>query len=435
LVERSLRDLGFTRFVQTRNAEPMTLDGLRVMTTSLVAPADGPLGDSGLSVDDGETRIFDQNDSRPVDFEALKRFGPYDAHFLQFSGAIWYPMVYRFPEKMKHALARKKRENQMTRALRYVNQIGATFVVPHAGPPCFLDPDLFAFNDLERDPTNIFPDQSVFLDFMRANGAVNGHLMIPGSVAAIAPERCDIVHPLADAEVAAIFTDKRRYLEAYQARKLPVVEEAKAAWPRGQVEIVPALRDWFEPLLEQADLTCLGIDGVVLLDCGREVVAIDFQRRRVNEWRGDEWLHRIHVDPALVEYCIVHHVEDWVNELFLSCRFEAERKGKYNEYVYSFFKCLSPERIQYAEGHYAEQSADQHLWESHGYRIQRRCPHLKADLTRFAEIEGGVLTCTLHGWQFDLETGRCLTSDDRSLYTEPIDAPVDARERRARRSS
>jgi nitrite reductase/ring-hydroxylating ferredoxin subunit len=60
------------------------------------------------------------------------------------------------------------------------------------------------------------------------------------------------------------------------------------------------------------------------------------------------------------------------------------------------------------------------LWESNGYRIQRRCPHLKADLTRFAKIENGVLTCTMHGWQFELATGRCLTSEGHPLYSQPI---------------
>ena len=54
--------------------------------------------------------------------------------------------------------------------------------------------------------------------------------------------------------------------------------------------------------------------------------------------------------------------------------------------------------------------------------MQRRCPHLKADLTRFGVVEDGILTCTLHGWQFELATGRCLTSDDRHLYTQKIDA-------------
>ena len=37
--------------------------------------------------------------------------------------------------------------------------------------------------------------------------------------------------------------------------------------------------------------------------------------------------------------------------------------------------------------------------------IQRRCPHLKADLERFGEVDNGILTCTLHGWQFELATG------------------------------
>jgi UDP-MurNAc hydroxylase len=41
----------------------------------------------------------------------------------------------------------------------------------------------------------------------------------------------------------------------------------------------------------------------------------------------------------------------------------------------------------------------------------------------FGEIEDGTLTCTLHGWQFDLDTGRCLTASDRSLRVRPASAP------------
>ncbi|NDH46268.1 MAG: hypothetical protein EBX99_00175 [Acidimicrobiia bacterium] len=29
--------------------------------------------------------------------------------------------------------------------------------------------------------------------------------------------------------------------------------------------------------------------------------------------------------------------------------------------------------------------------------------------------DGTTLVCTLHGWKFDLETGRCLTAEDRQL--------------------
>ena len=54
--------------------------------------------------------------------------------------------------------------------------------------------------------------------------------------------------------------------------------------------------------------------------------------------------------------------------------------------------------------------------------MQRRCPHLKADLTRFGIVEGNVLTCQLHGWKFDLASGRCLTS-----VGHEIRAPAPAR--------
>jgi UDP-MurNAc hydroxylase len=56
--------------------------------------------------------------------------------------------------------------------------------------------------------------------------------------------------------------------------------------------------------------------------------------------------------------------------------------------------------------------------------VQRSCPHLKADLTRFGEEKDGILTCMMHGWQFDLATGRCLTSDDVRIYATPLNAPV-----------
>lgn len=422
-LEVAMRDLGFTRFLRTRNGEPVTVDGLRLAVVALVAPVDGPLGDSGLLLDDGETRLYDQNDSRPIDFDAIHAFGPLDAHFLQFSGAIWYPMVYReMPLRMRDTLAARKRENGQARALRYVRECGASFVVPSAGPPCFLDDGLYHLNDFDRDPVNTFPDQSVFLDYLREHGVAGSQLMIPGSVAAVTPGRFESRHPLPDDAVARIFTEKRAYLDAYQERKRPLIAEIRASWPRGQVDIPTALKEWFEPLLALADLTCVGINGRVVLDLETTGVVIDFQERRVYPWSGEAWEYRFRIPAPLVEDCILAHKVDWINEIFLSCRFEAARTGGYNEHVYNFFKCLSPERIEYLEGYYAEKDPEQQFWETHGYRLQRRCPHLKADLTRFASIEDGVLTCSLHGWQFELETGRCLTSDGRRLYSRKLGA-------------
>jgi UDP-MurNAc hydroxylase len=420
-LEQELRSVGFHSFVHPRNSELVELDGLRIAIVALVAPTDGPIGDSALLLDDGETRIFNQNDAHPLDVDALQELGPFDAHFLQFSGAIWFPMVYRFPPRMKEAWGKKKRRNQEQRALRYAAELGAANVFPSAGPPCFLDDDLFHLNDFDNDPANIFPDQTVFLEYMRERGNDRGHLVVPGSVIDLDGDRCSIAHPMPAEEVAAIFQDKRAYLEAYQARRRPQIEAIKASWPRRELEILPGIKDWWEGLLEMADLTCAGVNARVLLDCGEEKIVVDFVERKVDHWQGESCRYRFWLDPRLVHACIREHEEDWVNSLFLSCRFETERDGAYNEYVYNFFKCLSPERLQYAEGYYAEQSPVHELWRCGDYLVQRRCPHLKADLTRFAQVEDGILTCTMHGWQFELATGKCLTSDDRSLYSRPVE--------------
>lgn len=421
-LERKLRQLGFSDFLRTRNTQPVDLDGLRIAIIAMIAPSDGPEGDSGLVVDDGRHRIFNQNDSRPADMEAVQRLGPYDAHFVQFSGAIWYPMVYDFPEAEKQALARRKRANQQARALAFIQQIDASFVFPSGGPPCFLDDELFHLNDIDRQSSNIFCDQAVFLDYLREHGEERGRLVVPGSVIELEVDRCSIRHPLPDEEVEAIFADKGAYLEAYRARKKPEIEAARKTWPRGKTDILASLRARVEPLLATAKRISAGINGRILLDCSTERIVLDFLERSIYQWCGQYCEYRFRIDPALVEACLLNGEEDWVNSLFLSCRFEAEREGPYNEYVYNFFKCLSPERLRYAEGFYAEQASGRELFQVGGHMIQRQCPHMKADLAKFGRVENGILTCTMHGWQFEISTGRCLTSDQCRLYARPLDS-------------
>ncbi|MGH2468141.1 MAG: Rieske 2Fe-2S domain-containing protein [Candidatus Limnocylindrales bacterium] len=442
-LEQELTELGFRTFIKTRDGEPFELPGgLRAMIMALVAPTDGPIGDSALLLDDGEVRLLDMNDARPTDPDKLLALGPIDAHFLQFSGAIWYPMVYEFPEKAIEVLAHKKRVAQLARAYRYIELIDPRVVVPSAGPPCFLDDDLFAFNDLHGDPSNIFPDQPTFIEYVRSHeterpqGPYDARLMLPGSVMRLDAAGAEVRHPLLESEIEAIFARKADYLGAYQARMRPRIEAERAAWAGPRLDLVAELKAWFEPLLEEADLICGGINDAILLDLGDEGIVIDFVGREVRAWDGlAEPRYTFRIDRHLVEACVRRHLVDWVNELFLSMRFRARRRGAYNDYVYTWWKCLSEERLQYAEGFYAERGPSQGTWEACGYRIQARCPHMKADLTRFATIEDGVLTCALHGWQFELDGGRCLTADGHQLWTQPIEAGLDTPEEAAEAAS
>jgi UDP-MurNAc hydroxylase len=106
-------------------------------------------------------------------------------------------------------------------------------------------------------------------------------------------------------------------------------------------------------------------------------------------------------------------------------RFRAWRAGEFNEYLYNFFKSLSPERMARAEAEAAAKQAARHPpaeeIELDGYVMERYCPHRQADLSIFGSVDDGVLTCALHGWQFDLETGACVTADDRRLRVRPAE--------------
>ena len=152
-----------------------------------------------------------------------------------------------------------------------------------------------------------------------------------------------------------------------------------------------------------------------------ERVEIEHERRRLQP--GHDRTER-----ALIEHLLHIGEVDWANSLFLSCRFSAARIGQYNEFVYAFFKCLSEERLQYAEGWYDEheRAVDAEDITLDGWVVQRRCPHLKADLSRFGIVEGDQLTCQLHGWRFDLSSGRCLTSVGHKIRAHRADAETPA---------
>jgi UDP-MurNAc hydroxylase len=423
-LRNAVQELGFHRFVETTDSEKQRISGpqgdLDIMIIALRAPADGPIGDSALVVSDGRTTAFNMNDARPVDLDVLSSaFGHIDVHMLQFSGAIWYPMVYDMPARAKEAFGTQKRQRQMDRARQYIAQVGASWVIPSAGPPCFLDPELRHLNDDRGDPDNIFPDQMVFLDQMRAHHHDGGLLLIPGSAAEFTGPRLESVnHPLPSDQVEAIFTTgKASYLADYAARMAPVLAAEKAGWADAAGDpLLEPLRSVFEPIMLASDEICDGIGYPVELVLGPEKVVLDFPKRVVREPIADEkFRYGFAIPPELVRTVLRDKEPDWVNTIFLSTRFRAWRVGGYNEYLYTFFKCLTDERIAYADGWFAEAHDDSASIDMDGWQMQRRCPHLKADLSRFGVVEGHTLTCNLHGWQWDLRNGRCLTTRGHQL--------------------
>lgn len=427
-LQRELEALGFHTFFCTEDSVKHGITGpkghLSIMIIALRAPADGPLGDSALVVTDGTTTAFNMNDARPVDLGVVtEEFGPVDVHMLQYSGAIWFPWVYRMIERTKRAFGEQKRQRQMDRARSFIDQVGAAHVIPSAGPPVFLDDDLRYLNDDQGDPANIFPDQTVFLSELEKHGNTGGILMIPGSTAEFDHDSVTVTHPIPYSQVEKIFSEKASYIEDMATRMAPVIEKEKAAWaPAAGAPLLEPLRAKFEPIMARSAQISDGIGYPVALQLTEdgeivETVVLDFPERIVRPRKHVERRFRygFTIDRALVRTALRDDEPDWVNSIFLSIRFTAFRIGGYNEYLYTFFKCLTPERIDYADGWFAEGADDDTTIEIDGWQMQRRCPHLKADLSQTGSVDGTTLTCSQHGWQWDLESGRCLTARGHEL--------------------
>lgn len=422
-LERRLSGLGFTKFIKTENGKEIAIDSeTKIAIHVETSITDGPGGDSAIVVSDKTARLVNQNDCRTGDLDALRSHGPIDLHWLQYSGAIWYPMVYEQDATTKQHLARAKVESQFARALKYVERLNARAVVPSAGPPCFLDEDLFHLNMITGNETSIFPDQTKFLDRLRKLGRDQDILAIPGTEIEVSPEEISVSLPK-NVKVSEIFTHKEKYLRKYQADWSEWLQAEKDKWfataSSKKIDLVSELQAWFEPLLAICPALRSGVGANCLIRTRDTEILINFQEAKVENFIDQTFGFRFDIPRELLETIVHQKAVDWSNSFFLSCRFTAWRSGEFNEYLYNFFKSLSVERMTRTEHEAAERlNFNRDLSEEieiGDYVMQRKCPHRQADLSVFGEIDGNILTCSLHGWRFDLTDGHCLNAENRPL--------------------
>ena len=423
-LERQLSRLGFHSFIRTINGvETEIAPGLKVAIHVESAISDGPGGDSAIVVSDGTSRLVNQNDCRSGDLTSLRAHGPVDLHYLQFSGAIWYPMVYDIPLDEKRQLARSKVDSQFARAERYVDAISARVVLPSAGPPCFLDDDLFHLNMIDANDVSIFPDQTVFIDRLIKRGVTRPTLNVPGTCVAVARGDITVTHEAPLEEVMRPFVNKADYLREYQADWSSWLTRQKATWPSESTNLIAALNVWWNPLFVLSPTLRSAIGSNCRVVSGDADILIDFGRGEVRQYAGEPVRYRFEIPRPLLEKVVQEKSIDWSNSLFLSCRFGAWREGEFNEFLYNFFKSLSVERIRRAEeeamrrtGVAEERSEEIELG---NFIMQRKCPHRSADLSEFGVIDGDYVVCTLHGWKFRASDGSCMNAEDRSLKIRP----------------
>jgi UDP-MurNAc hydroxylase len=323
----------------------------------------------------------------------------------------------------KRALAKAKVESQFARAEKYVESVAARVVLPSAGPPCFLDEELFHLNMFGPEDVSIFPDQTSFIVRLTKRGVAHPTLNVPGTCVEVSPTELVVTHPGPQDTVMEPFNDKENYLRRYQSDWAQWLEQERQSWPHDSTDLVTAMQTWWEPLFVLSPTLRKAINGSCRITSGEADLIIDFERGQVRQFAGEHFRFRFEIPRPLLEKVVRERSVDWSNSLFLSCRFTAWREGEFNEFLYNFFKSLSVERIRRAEEEarrrtsaQAERSEEIELGD---FIMQRKCPHRSADLSEFGVIEGDYVVCTLHGWKFRTSDGTCMNADDRSLSIRP----------------
>jgi UDP-MurNAc hydroxylase len=336
---------------------------------------------------------------------------------VQMSGASWHPICYDYPPGVVEQVCAEKRTGKFQAVTRLVRQVRPRIVLPYAGPPCFLDPELAEHNRQIPAP-GIFPDQEQAGAWLRDRlRDVIPITMLPGDVLEVAD--AGPVGVLRDPHWQGFsYADAADYLDDYRRRRAIDLDDVYRRHPLpADVQLEEAFVRHFARLGELSPYFLRRIDMRV--------------RFEVSGPGGGHWDALLRPDGVTVEAAdatpasyrlrlpgrwllpVLTGQIGW-EDLLLSLRFRASRDPDvYNDYLVGLLKHADAAALRAVEEHEADRASDETIEiadGAHTWRVGRFCPHAGEDLAIGGIVSDGRLRCLSHNFEFDLNTGRCLNA-------------------------
>ena len=406
--------------------------------------------------DTGKThRFLDLNDCHTLTEELPQNI---DVLALQFSGAMWYPHCYDFPDCSKRALeVLDVLENLVEDEIQ---NTGARYYIPSAGVPVILDPtpegnSPVRFNELGNG-TTIYPQWEAFakrMDFAKRLPSVEVLRVFPGDQVRtyVAGDKVNArteTFTGGEGEGKGLRPASATWLTATEERLREYSQERSNEW--GQLwnqDVKPVTTDellgYFMRLhsrnrrmimetqwAKKLRIGILGKDGESIVrswSChlGSKGPRIFEELRNGN----DEASFKSEYSFELCEFLlrlIVDEKESWENVL-ASLRVRLRRYPNLYDTAFMIFMRYG-DHAEIPQG-YAKQMREQRTESMEmielpglppGVRIQRYCPHMGGDLAG-ARVANGVIVCPRHGWKFCSESGKCISGGKEGLRMEKIE--------------
>jgi UDP-MurNAc hydroxylase len=397
------------------------LPGLRLFFVTERSPMNH---DSAMVVRTQDHVVVNGNDARlcPLQLREIHaKVGHIHLLALQGSGASWYPMVYQYSDEQKAKLSFQKRMAKFMYVVQAARAAQPDLVLPFAGPPAFLDSELFNLNrEMEQ---GIFPDHEQVAAWMQEQGFANVRFLYPGDRLHLHTREID-----RDPHWSGFsYANRERHLADYAARRRAQIAAVKERYPLPDHDLWPSFQSYFEEILTYSPYFNQKIGmkvGFEITGAGGGIWSVDFRDASFGvfpDMEGVEYKYKFESRwlPAILERRV-----PW-EDFFLSCRMEAWRDPDvYNDHLLGLLKFADADALAAVEAWESRPRDDETITVHSGSRIfevERFCPHAGQDLLEGGEVlPGDLIRCNGHHFEFDLPSGACINGKARRLVTRPL---------------
>ncbi len=329
---------------------------------------------------------------------------------IQFSGATWHPTCYDYDEETYSKISKKKVLSKFELVAKAIDKIAPKFVIPSAGPACFLDPDLIHINFQE---SNIFPKADLFINYLQRRNKIEFskcYNLLPSDILDLESDvfTSNFDKSIHDENFETYIREyASRYDNFFEKRKKKINLSSKEKYWKSLIQILVGKLDAFT---EKKQIhRCLYFQ---LYEIDDQLIKIDFQNNILS------------IVPEITEkdhYLISVHLYDLVpvldkemtwEDFSLTFRMKLNREPDIYQVLIQGFLILEAEDLEMFCEHVIsiENKNERITIEVQGCKmtVDRYCPHQGADLKNGWIEEDRYLICPRHGWRFDLmNEGTC----------------------------
>ncbi len=331
---------------------------------------------------------------------------------IQCSGASWYPLIYEnYNDQTKYKLGLMKREHKLSYAFSVAMRLKAKTVAICAGPPAFLDDSLYYAN---KDPSFPTPGESQKW-FLQKGYCDRVEAPLPGDKINLATGELTIDSVM---HKAFSWNQVASYIEKYAQQMKPHITEVYRRADSLEIrDMDVAIQTHFYRMLDLSPYFNERIQMKMLLDVegpqgGQWIIHISNKPevRRATPQESYQYCYRLH--SRWLKRILVDEIP-W-EDFLLSLRFSAHRNPDiYNDHLLGLLK-FNDKASLIAVEHYEKSISQETIVvttvDNSRFEIAKYCPHAGAAMEK-APIEGHQITCLNHHYIFDLDTGKCLTSN------------------------